>query len=133
MRPVPRPSNDDAVWGSWLEGEKYFWSFDPLGREMVPKLVGAHLGLPSFACRTRAWHDVWYLDHYDAVQKLHIFEGFDPMTTDFVLSLGLPVLEVIGDESRCEDLEDLNCDTLSPAEPRGSFPIPSAWYSYSRC
>jgi hypothetical protein len=104
-----------------LEGEKYFWSFDALGREMVPGLVRAHLGLPSFAGGIRAYHDVWSLAHYDAIQKLHISEGFDPTTTDFALSLGFPILEVIGDESRFEDLEDLSCDMLSPAEPRGSF------------
>jgi hypothetical protein len=105
-----------------LEGEKYFWSFDALGREMVPELVG---GLPSFAAMINACHDVWSLGHYNAVQKLHTSEGFDPTTTDFALSLGFPVLEVIGDQYRFEDLGESNSNPLrrftDNLKTRGSF------------
>ncbi|EEB89218.1 hypothetical protein MPER_12709, partial [Moniliophthora perniciosa FA553] len=31
IRPIPRPS-DQAIWNAWLQGQKYFWSFDDAGR-----------------------------------------------------------------------------------------------------
>ncbi|KAK7014109.1 hypothetical protein VNI00_019406 [Paramarasmius palmivorus] len=123
IRPVPRPSDDEAIRRSWVQNEKYFWSFDPLGQAMVPELVRAHLGLPSFTSWIDSWDTIWSRGHYAVIQKLHISEGFDLATTDFVLSLGLPILDVIGDESRFEDLDNLGSDTLSLAGnnlvPRG--------------
>ncbi|KAK7022829.1 hypothetical protein VNI00_016910, partial [Paramarasmius palmivorus] len=125
IQPVPRPSDDEAIWRSWLEGKKYFWSFDPFGREMVPELVRAHLGLPSFASRIVAWHFIWSSAHYNVIRKLHTSEGFDPTTADFALSLCFPILDVVGDESRFEDLEESSSDTSSLAgddlELRGDY------------
>ncbi|KAK7042988.1 hypothetical protein VNI00_008726 [Paramarasmius palmivorus] len=134
IRPIPRPSDDEAIWRSWMEGEKYVWSFDPLGRQMVPDRVRAHLRLPSFAPRMYARNIVWSPGHYNAIQKLHISKGFVTTTMDFTFSLGLPILEVIGDESRFEDLEDLEelrSYTLPPAgnKPQGGYP---SWASSAK-
>ncbi|ESK90137.1 hypothetical protein Moror_7793 [Moniliophthora roreri MCA 2997] len=31
IRPIPRPSDGEATWRSWVFDEKYFWSLDPSG------------------------------------------------------------------------------------------------------
>ncbi|KAK7028996.1 hypothetical protein VNI00_014706, partial [Paramarasmius palmivorus] len=118
IQPVPCPSDDKAIWRSWMEHEKYFWSFDPLGREMVPELVEARSGLPSFTSGMVAWDASWSFGHYAAIQKLHTSKGFDSTTTDLAISLGLFILEVIGDENRFKALEESSYHTLPSASDK---------------
>ncbi|EEB88748.1 hypothetical protein MPER_13244, partial [Moniliophthora perniciosa FA553] len=45
--PIPCPSDPETTWKSWLQGSKYFWSFDPSGNEKIPEDIRLSLGLPS--------------------------------------------------------------------------------------
>uniref|UniRef100_A0A0W0GD04 Uncharacterized protein n=1 Tax=Moniliophthora roreri TaxID=221103 RepID=A0A0W0GD04_MONRR len=105
IRPVPHPSDDETVWKSWAESENHFWSFDPSGQERMPEVTRASLGLPSFTSSLYIGHRSWSSSHYEAAEKLHRHCGFDPRTTDLAHSLGLPILEVIGDGDRFRILE----------------------------
>ncbi|ESK82207.1 hypothetical protein Moror_8753 [Moniliophthora roreri MCA 2997] len=114
IRPVPRPSDDVTAWKSWVEGQNYFWSFDPSGQENISAVTQALLGLPSFTFSLYIIHRYWDSSHYETVKKLHRHCGFDPRKSDLTHSLGLPILEVIGDDDRFRILEeDLSSSTTS--------------------
>jgi len=63
------------------------------------------LGLPSFTTRLAIGRVWWSQAAYSAIHQLHVFKGFDPTTTDFARSLGFPILNVVGDEARFEEIE----------------------------
>ncbi|KAK7022844.1 hypothetical protein VNI00_016925, partial [Paramarasmius palmivorus] len=118
IRPIPRPSDEKAIWRSWMDSEKYFWSFDMSGKEMVPEPVQTHLGLPSFTFKVTSYQYTWSPSHYHAIRKLQISEGFDPTTSDFGLSLDLPIIEVTsGDNDRFEDFEGSSSLPLAGDHP----------------
>ncbi|ESK88611.1 hypothetical protein Moror_3109 [Moniliophthora roreri MCA 2997] len=104
IRPIPRPSDEETIWESWMNGRKYFWSFDSSGHEEISEDVRVSLGLPSFTSSVKIAHTWWDLGAYDAIRQLHVFNGFSPTTTDLTQSLHFPVLQVVGDEHRFEEI-----------------------------
>uniref|UniRef100_A0A0W0GA62 Protein kinase domain-containing protein n=1 Tax=Moniliophthora roreri TaxID=221103 RepID=A0A0W0GA62_MONRR len=106
IRPIPRPSDDVTAWKSWVEGQFYFWSFDPSGQQKISAVTQALLRLPSFTLGLFIVHRYWDSSHYETVKKLHRHCGFDPRKSDLTHSLGLPILEVIGDDDRFRILEE---------------------------
>uniref|UniRef100_A0A0W0FLK2 Uncharacterized protein n=1 Tax=Moniliophthora roreri TaxID=221103 RepID=A0A0W0FLK2_MONRR len=103
IRPIPRPSDNGAIWRSWAESEKYFWSFDPSGRERMSEGTRLSLGLPCFATEVK-YHHSCDLAIYKVIEKIQLFHGFDPKTTDFARSLGYPLL---WHDDQFQELEDL--------------------------
>jgi hypothetical protein len=130
--PVPRPSDDETIWRSWVEGERYFWSFDPFGRKKVSDVELASSGIPSFTCMILSFGYTWTSSHYDIMQKIHTAKGFNPVTIDLTLSTGYPILQVIGGDDRFEIFEESSFDILPPRAGgrRGSF---SQYSIYSPC
>ncbi|KAK7038671.1 hypothetical protein VNI00_010555 [Paramarasmius palmivorus] len=112
--PIPQPSDDEGIWRSWVEGEKYFWSFDPFGREKISDFELATSGIPSFTSTINAIGRTWSPSDYDIIRKLQVFKGFDPTTTDLAVATGCPILEVIDDDDRFEDFEEPSFDMLPP-------------------
>uniref|UniRef100_A0A0W0F9X3 Uncharacterized protein n=1 Tax=Moniliophthora roreri TaxID=221103 RepID=A0A0W0F9X3_MONRR len=104
--PIPYPSDPETTWNSWLQGLKYFWSFDPSGNKKIPEDIRLSLGLPSFTSWLEFPHCWWDCITYNALHQLHVIKGFNPTTTAFAQSLGYPLLEVIGDEACFEEIED---------------------------
>ncbi|ESK83405.1 hypothetical protein Moror_15608 [Moniliophthora roreri MCA 2997] len=91
IQPVPCPSADEQVWRDWVQGKKFFWSFDPSGAEKITEPLEATLGLPAFTCKMLINNRHWHHSTYDIIENLHIFRGFNPSTAD---PLNLPVLRV---------------------------------------
>ncbi|KAI3602665.1 hypothetical protein WG66_009350 [Moniliophthora roreri] len=107
--PIPRPSDSEAIWNSWVMGSKYFWSFDSSGCREMAEHLQVFLGLPSFTFSIQAQHAQWSHSAYDAIQQLHVSKGFNPKTLSLTQLLKFPILEVVGDEERFElqDAESL--------------------------
>ncbi|ESK86072.1 hypothetical protein Moror_9370 [Moniliophthora roreri MCA 2997] len=116
VRRIPCPSDDETLWRSWTESAKYFWSFDPSGREEMSESMRAYLRLPSFTTEIMLWQDAWILDAYKAIEMINISKGFDPKTTDLARSLGYPLLKVIGDEARFQELDSNDDCSTSEGE-----------------
>ncbi|KAI3596458.1 hypothetical protein WG66_003232 [Moniliophthora roreri] len=74
------------------------------------------LGLSSFTSQIQVG-DIWW-DHstYNAIQQLHVSKGFNLKTLSLIQSLELPILEVVGDEGRFEELQDAEL----PSDATGS-------------
>ncbi|KAK7060281.1 hypothetical protein VNI00_001046 [Paramarasmius palmivorus] len=81
VEPIPRASDDENKRKAWARGEKYYWCFDPLGAEEVTEDVQLSLGLPSLTCKIMLDNRYWKRDTYDAVQMLHTYNGFNPLST----------------------------------------------------
>ncbi|ESK86073.1 hypothetical protein Moror_9371 [Moniliophthora roreri MCA 2997] len=109
IRRIPCPSDDEATWNSWAES-MYFWSFDPSGREEVEESTRVSLGLPSLTTKVGFDCQSWSLDTYKVIEKIHLFKGFDPITTDYTRSLGYPLMQVVGDKHRFQELGGSNDD-----------------------
>ncbi|ESK87485.1 hypothetical protein Moror_11590 [Moniliophthora roreri MCA 2997] len=103
VRPIPRLSDDETTWRSWVEST-YFWSFDPSGQEEISESMRVSLGLPvlkteiNFGCRS------WDVETYKVMERPQHFKGFDPKTTDFARSLGYPLMQVVGDKDWVQEL-----------------------------
>uniref|UniRef100_A0A0W0FR58 Uncharacterized protein n=1 Tax=Moniliophthora roreri TaxID=221103 RepID=A0A0W0FR58_MONRR len=96
----------ETIQESWTEGTECFWSFDPSGQEELSEDDRVSLELPFFRLQVIVLeHLYWDRTAYNAIQQLHAFNGFDHTTTDFAQSLGHPVLQVVGDETRFEEIE----------------------------
>ncbi|ESK90994.1 hypothetical protein Moror_16392 [Moniliophthora roreri MCA 2997] len=106
IRPIPRPSDSETLWRSWMEGNKYFWSFDDLGNEEISAETRVSLGLPSFTSSILLNHLYWNHSAYEAMEWLHRHHGFNPRTTGLVRSLDYPVFETVRDDQRFHDLDD---------------------------
>ncbi|ESK84921.1 hypothetical protein Moror_9261 [Moniliophthora roreri MCA 2997] len=104
-RPIPRPSDSKSIWNAWTEGKKYFWSFNRSGGEEISEDTQLSLGLPSFTSRFEIRHNWWDDNTYNAIRQLHVFKGFDPQTTDFAQSLGLPNFRIVG-QARFDHITD---------------------------
>ncbi|KAI3614060.1 hypothetical protein WG66_010847 [Moniliophthora roreri] len=97
----------ETIQESWTEGTECFWSFDPSGQEELSEDDRVSLELPFFRLQVIVLeHLYWDRTAYNAIQQLHAFNGFDHTTTDFAQSLGHPVLQVVGDETRFEEIEE---------------------------
>ncbi|KAI3614065.1 hypothetical protein WG66_010852 [Moniliophthora roreri] len=103
IRPIPRPSDQQTIWSSWVKGAKYFWSLDPSGHE---ETSGNLQALPTFNVKLHVWHQWWSNSAYDPIQHLHDFAKVDPVTPSLTESLNLTALEVVGDEARFEEIQD---------------------------
>ncbi|ESK82017.1 hypothetical protein Moror_8409, partial [Moniliophthora roreri MCA 2997] len=102
-------SGEDAykarIWRSWVEGTKYFWSSDPSGKEEVSEAMQVSLGLPSFTSTIEVLHSYWDQSVYEAIKMLHDYHHFDSTTTVLADSVGLTILEVVGNDSQFEVLD----------------------------
>ncbi|KAK7041820.1 hypothetical protein VNI00_009109 [Paramarasmius palmivorus] len=103
IHPIPRPSDDESTWNTWVKGRKYFWSFDPSGKEEISDAESEqrNLGLPSLKIFPFFLNTCWGLEAYDIVQALHTRQGFDPTSTALDRSLDHPdhELEIINPDS----------------------------------
>uniref|UniRef100_A0A0W0FIC3 Uncharacterized protein n=1 Tax=Moniliophthora roreri TaxID=221103 RepID=A0A0W0FIC3_MONRR len=86
--PIPRPIDSETIWSSWVMRSKYFWSFDSYGHKEM------------------AEHLQWDYTAYDAIQQLCVSKGFDPKTLSLTQSLEFPILEIVGDKQRFEEVQD---------------------------
>ncbi|ESK83570.1 hypothetical protein Moror_12083 [Moniliophthora roreri MCA 2997] len=117
VRPIPRCSDHKAIWNSWAEKSKCFWSFDSSGLKEMSDDTRASLRLPSLKSIMGVWDHGWDCSAYDAMQKLSAFHGFDPMSTDFAQSLGFSIFEIVGDDDRFHDLEAAYDDEDTEKDP----------------
>ncbi|KAI3602598.1 hypothetical protein WG66_009360 [Moniliophthora roreri] len=106
IQPIPRPSDSETTWNSWVMRSKYFWSFDSSGCREMSEDLQVSLELLSFASQIEVWHIWWNCSAYDAIQQLHASKGFNPKTLSLTQSLKLPIFEVVGGEGRLEELQD---------------------------
>uniref|UniRef100_A0A0W0G747 Uncharacterized protein n=1 Tax=Moniliophthora roreri TaxID=221103 RepID=A0A0W0G747_MONRR len=106
IRSIPCPSDNEAIWRSWAKSAKYFWSFDPFGREEMLDSTRASLGLPSYVTDVGLCYYSWDLDIYKGIERIHFFKAFDPRTTVLAHSLGYPLWQIVGRGGRFQDLED---------------------------
>ncbi|ESK83599.1 hypothetical protein Moror_12060 [Moniliophthora roreri MCA 2997] len=125
--PIPKPSDSETIWNSWVTGSKYFWSFDSSGNQEVSE----DLELPSLLSRIMVRHVWWDHSAYNAIQQLHISKGFDPRTLSLTQLLEFSILEVIGDEERFEELQD--AQLLSEATASSSSLVIEAHASTQPC
>ncbi|KAI3613160.1 hypothetical protein WG66_001548 [Moniliophthora roreri] len=112
VRTIPRLSNDEAIWRSWVESAKYFWSLDPSGREEMLESTRVSLGLPSFATNVQVSLYSWSLDAYKAIERLQLLNSFDPRTTDFARSLGYPLVQLMRELEDSASESDIIADIL---------------------
>ncbi|KAI3621210.1 hypothetical protein WG66_014494 [Moniliophthora roreri] len=119
VRPIPRPSDDETTWRSWTEST-YFWSLDPSGEEEMLESTRVSLGLPSFRPEINLWYKHWNFETYKVIEKYQRFKGFDPKTTDYARSLGYPLIQVVRDEDRFQELGESN-DDCSASEDEESM------------
>uniref|UniRef100_A0A0W0EYW8 Uncharacterized protein n=1 Tax=Moniliophthora roreri TaxID=221103 RepID=A0A0W0EYW8_MONRR len=115
-RPIPRPSDSKSIWNAWIEGKKYFWSFNRSGGEEISEDTQLSLGLPSFTSRFEIRHNWWGDNTYNAIRQLHVSKGFDPQTTDFAQSLGLPNFRIVGG-ARFDHITVISPKSLTFATP----------------
>jgi hypothetical protein len=106
IRPVPRPFDDENEWSAWLGRKKYYWSSDPSGKEEMTRDEQLRLGLPSYTTFIKVWHIWWDRDSYDSIHMVNRHEGFDPTSLDLAGSLGHTIMEVVGGNTRFEELKD---------------------------
>ncbi|KAI3621216.1 hypothetical protein WG66_014496 [Moniliophthora roreri] len=109
VRPIPRLSDDETTWRSWAEST-YFWSLDPSGQEEMSESTKVFLGLPSFKTRIDFRCKSWNIETYKVIKRYQGFKGFDPTTTDYARSLGYPLIQVVGDADRLQELGGSNND-----------------------
>ncbi|ESK87474.1 hypothetical protein Moror_11595 [Moniliophthora roreri MCA 2997] len=119
VQPIPRPSDDETTWRSWTEST-YFWSLDPSGEEEMLESTRVSLGLPSFRPEINLWYKHWNFETYKVIEKYQRFKGFDPKTTDYARSLGYPLIQVVRDEDRFQELGESN-DDCSASEDEESM------------
>ncbi|KAF9250312.1 hypothetical protein L218DRAFT_1010644 [Marasmius fiardii PR-910] len=43
--------------------------------------------------------NTWWLENYDFMRDLQEAKGFDPTTTEFACSIGIPILEIVYPEN----------------------------------
>jgi hypothetical protein len=79
-----------------------YWSQDPSGQSIISPEEQKILGLPEIILEERTWFNSWSEEAYDYIRKYQEIKGFNPNTTDFARSMGVPILEVVTDEDRFE-------------------------------
>uniref|UniRef100_A0A0W0G9T6 Uncharacterized protein n=1 Tax=Moniliophthora roreri TaxID=221103 RepID=A0A0W0G9T6_MONRR len=125
IQPIPRPSDSETIWNSWVMGSKYFWSFDSSGHQRMAEHLQVFLELPSFTCWIEVEHLWWNHSAYNVIQQLHVFKGLNPKTLSLTQSLNCSILEVVGDEKRFEELQD--AESLSEATAGSSSLVIEAY------
>ncbi|ESK81763.1 hypothetical protein Moror_16733 [Moniliophthora roreri MCA 2997] len=105
--PIPQPSDNEEIWRFWAEGKKYFWSSDPSGKEEMSEAMQVSLGLLSFTSAIESYYANWDQSAYEAIKLLHDHHHFDSTTTALAHSVGLSILEVVGDDDQFEVLDAL--------------------------
>ncbi|ESK87471.1 hypothetical protein Moror_11597 [Moniliophthora roreri MCA 2997] len=103
VRPIPHLSDDKTTWRSWAEST-YFWSFDRSGQEEMSESTRVSLGLPSFETEISVRYRYWDCEMYKLMERFQHFKGFDPTTTDYARSCGYPLMQVVPDEDRFQEL-----------------------------
>ncbi|ESK89794.1 hypothetical protein Moror_16807 [Moniliophthora roreri MCA 2997] len=120
IRPPPERLSD---LNSWTNDQIYFWSLDENGENRIQEVVCKRLRLPVLNLYTTKLNlRSWPKYVYDAVQAWQVTRGFDPTTTDFACSLGLPIFELVKD-SRFEEI-------ASETKEESSSSV-SSWWSWS--
>ncbi|ESK85425.1 hypothetical protein Moror_5893 [Moniliophthora roreri MCA 2997] len=104
--PIPLGSLSDLI--LWTKGRTHYWSFNEAGESEMSEEDRNHLRLPKFipSLEEISIHS-WPSYVYDAIQKWQVARGFDPITTDFAESLGLPALEETGARKRTNRFEEI--------------------------
>ncbi|KAI3613997.1 hypothetical protein WG66_010791 [Moniliophthora roreri] len=110
LPPNPQPSDANSIWRTWTKGQKYFCSFDPLGKDEISAALQTSLGIPILATRIQIWHDFWDRTAYEAVQRLQCCNGSDTKPTDFICSAYFPTFEV-------DNYEDFEEETMIKLHP----------------
>uniref|UniRef100_A0A0W0GBT1 Uncharacterized protein n=1 Tax=Moniliophthora roreri TaxID=221103 RepID=A0A0W0GBT1_MONRR len=106
LRPLPMTISEFMSWG---ERRPYFWSLDETGQCEMSEEECKRSGLPLLTCPAR-WEDSsvqlrsWPTSTYTAFRDWQKARGFDPTTSDWARELGYPVLEIIGDQGRFEEV-----------------------------
>ncbi|KAI3604194.1 hypothetical protein WG66_010080 [Moniliophthora roreri] len=113
IQPIPQHSDNEGIWRSWVEGTKYFWSSDPSGKEEVSEAMQVSLGLPSFTSTIEVLHSYWDQSVYEAIKMLHDYHHFDSTTTVLADSVGLTILEVVGNDSQFEVLDGMDPEIIA--------------------
>ncbi|KAF9254112.1 hypothetical protein L218DRAFT_627479 [Marasmius fiardii PR-910] len=87
----------------------YYWSSDPDGHSKMTEEEHVALGLPCYVPKMEIFMNTWSLEDYDFMQAFQEAKGFDPATTDFARSIGVPILEIVYPEkNRFEVILDEN-------------------------
>ncbi|KAF9260915.1 hypothetical protein L218DRAFT_842153, partial [Marasmius fiardii PR-910] len=72
-----------------------YWSRDSSGQSVISLEEQKEMGLPGITVDEELTFQHWSEEAYDCLRKYQELRGFDPSTTDFARSLGLPILDVI--------------------------------------
>ncbi|KAF9260924.1 hypothetical protein L218DRAFT_841226, partial [Marasmius fiardii PR-910] len=73
------------------------WSRDPSGQSVFSLEEEEMIGLPEISLEGKGDHvqfSTWSKEVYDFIKKYQELKGFDPSTSQFARSLGLPILEI---------------------------------------
>ncbi|KAI3604635.1 hypothetical protein WG66_008724 [Moniliophthora roreri] len=106
LHPLPMTISEFMSWG---KRRPYFWSLDETGQCEMSEEECKRSGLPLLTCPAR-WEDSsvqlrsWPTSTYTAFRDWQKARGFDPTTSDWARELGYPVLEIIGDQGRFEEV-----------------------------
>ncbi|KAK7060741.1 hypothetical protein VNI00_000473 [Paramarasmius palmivorus] len=114
----PPPTRISEV-EDWVNSRIAFWSFEENGITQIPEDMRQCLGLPRLVLRRMNVKVMtWDQCVYDAMYTWQVARGFDPTTTDFARSLGLPIFEpVTPRESRIQEIIE---EVEEPVESVGS-------------
>ncbi|ESK91578.1 hypothetical protein Moror_2550 [Moniliophthora roreri MCA 2997] len=121
---------------SWLS-QVSFWSFDKNGTTKIPEMECKHLGLP-YTILGRTYFCLYTRPKYvyDGLHAWQVARDFDPTTTDFARSLGLPILEpaitrfesVVEEEEPSQD--NASDETITEKEET-IFSQIGSWFSWT--
>lgn len=94
--PLPMTIPELVLWDRGYT-EAYFWSFDRNGQSKMSEEECEHWGIPELTAELHPFVRCSYLRSwpahvYAALRKWQISRGFDPNTSDFARSLGIPEL-----------------------------------------
>uniref|UniRef100_A0A0W0FBX3 Uncharacterized protein n=1 Tax=Moniliophthora roreri TaxID=221103 RepID=A0A0W0FBX3_MONRR len=105
IRPIPRLSDDETAWRSWADNT-YFWSLVPSGHDKMSESTRVSLGLSSYKTQIDIRRRSWSFETYGVLERFQHFKRFDSKTTDYARSLSYPLMQVVGDEHRFQELND---------------------------
>ncbi|KAK1227725.1 hypothetical protein PQX77_009276 [Marasmius sp. AFHP31] len=117
---LPDKAPDVASWIQAPAESSYYWSADPDGKSRMSKAHYMALGLPCFdkSISRSIGPRVWKAEIYDLVRQWQEAKGYDPTTTDFVRSMGYPIVEILPQDINCFDtyVEDDESTDRKPHE-----------------
>ncbi|KAF9257154.1 hypothetical protein L218DRAFT_134024 [Marasmius fiardii PR-910] len=107
--PPPQIHDGSPDVDAWTSGRNlYYYSFDPDGQSALSDSQRVSLGLPSFITDAVQSASGWSSDVYELIRAWQEVKGFNPNTTDFARSLGLPIMEVMSLNEDWERFEVLS-------------------------